>query len=209
MNLTDSSRIRVHMDDPLVLTRITDTLCGHFAQMNPGWLNPTLVVCIGTDRSTGDSLGPLVGTRLHKLRSNLFEIYGTLEAPVHASNLVETMEKFKKYPSPFILAVDACLGRLDSVGYISIGRGPLRPGAGVSKELPPVGDMNISGIVNVGGYMEFMVLQNTRLSLVMKMADLIASSIYYAIRKFTKSVSWQPSPSTAAVNPYAKQIHIS
>ena len=38
-----------------------------------------VIVCVGTDRSTGDSLGPLVGTHLHKLRSSHFDLFGTLE----------------------------------------------------------------------------------------------------------------------------------
>ena len=58
--------------------------------------------------------------------------------------------------------------------------GPLRPGLGVRKKLPPVGDLYIAGVVNVGGFMEYMVLQNTRLGLVMKMAQVIASGIVQA-----------------------------
>ncbi|MDQ0659408.1 putative sporulation protein YyaC [Paenibacillus sp. W2I17] len=62
--------------------------------------------------------------------------------------------------------------------------GPLKPGAGVNKELPPVGDIHLTGIVNVGGFMEYFVLQNTRLSLVMRMSEIISSSLYSAIREW-------------------------
>ncbi|MGH2168427.1 DUF1256 domain-containing protein, partial [Enterococcus faecalis] len=48
---------------------------------------------------------------------------------------------------------------------------------GVKKDLPPVGDIHITGIVNISGFMEFTVLQNTRLNLVLKMAKLIAAGI--------------------------------
>ena len=51
---------------------------------------------------------------------------------------------------------------------------PSKPGAAMNKKLPAVGDLHIHGIVNLNGFMEFFVLQNTRLSLVMKMADVIA-----------------------------------
>jgi len=47
--------------------------------------------------------------------------------------------------------------------------------------LPPVGDMHITGIVNVGGFMEYFVLQNTRLSLVMKMSHIIAEAIFLSL----------------------------
>ncbi|MGQ0516510.1 spore protease YyaC, partial [Bacillus sp. D-CC] len=64
-----------------------------------------------------------------------------------------------------------------SIGSITTGMGPSKPGAAMNKKLPAVGDLHIHGIVNLNGFMEFFVLQNTRLSLVMKMADVIAQSI--------------------------------
>ena len=143
---------------------------------------PIVVVCIGTDRSTGDALGPLIGTSLQKYRSPHFHLYGTLEEPVHAMNLEDTLLEIKrKFANPFLIGIDACLGQVSSVGCIQIGEGPVRPGAGVNKELPPVGDIHVTGIVNVGGFMEYFVLQNTRLHLVMRMSDVIATSLYTAI----------------------------
>lgn len=137
-------------------------------------------VCIGTDRSTGDSLGPLVGTLLSRVPNHL-NIYGTLDHPVHAVNLTETIEHiYENHPQACILAIDACLGKAKSVGWIQVGLGPLRPGAGVNKNLPEIGQIYITGIVNVAGFMEYFVLQNTRLSMVMKMAEVISSSILEA-----------------------------
>lgn len=185
---------RAHIDDPNITTYLTNTLCRYYEEINPDWQNPTLILCIGTDRSTGDSLGPLVGTYLQKRENNHFKVFGTLDAPLHAINLTDNLQKiFCQYSNPFILAVDACLGRLESVGCISIRKGPLRPGAGVNKDLPAVGHVSISGIVNVGGYMEFMVLQNTRLSLIMKMADLISKCITNSIYRFNNFISWRKS----------------
>jgi len=139
---------------------------------------PIVIVCIGTDRSTGDSLGPLVGTKLQDKKLDHVHVYGTLDDPIHAVNLEEKLAYIQaKHLTPFVIGIDACLGRLKSVGQITIGEGPVMPGAGVKKDLPPVGDMHITGIVNVSGFMEFFVLQNTRLSLVMKMATVVAQSI--------------------------------
>jgi putative sporulation protein YyaC len=148
---------------------------------------PIVFVCIGTDRSTGDSLGPLVGTLLEEKRMNSFHVYGTLEDPIHAVNLEEKLEEIKaKHFNPIIIAIDACLGRLKSVGFIQLANGPVKPGAGVNKELPSVGDYHITGIVNVSGFMEYFVLQNTRLNLVLKMAKVIANGIFQA------SITYQP-----------------
>lgn len=44
-------------------------------------------LCIGTDRSTGDSLGPLIGYKLRQMRLPKTTVFGTLERPVHAMNL--------------------------------------------------------------------------------------------------------------------------
>ena len=139
---------------------------------------PIILICIGTDRSTGDALGPLVGTKLEQVGIKNFQVFGTLDDPVHALNLEEKIQNIQKdNPTSFIIAVDACLGKSQSIGSITTGMGPSKPGAAMNKKLPAVGDLHIHGIVNLNGFMEFFVLQNTRLSLVMKMADVIAQSI--------------------------------
>ncbi|KUP09376.1 sporulation protein [Bacillus coahuilensis p1.1.43] len=144
-------------------------------------IRPIVFVCIGTDRSTGDSLGPLVGTFLQEKNCPNIFVYGTLEDPIHAVNLHEKLQMIqKRHTRPFIIGIDACLGRMKSVGAIQVGNGPVKPGAGVNKELPEVGDIHITGIVNVSGFMEFFVLQNTRLNLVLQMARTITESIYEA-----------------------------
>ncbi|MEH7117436.1 spore protease YyaC [Neobacillus vireti] len=142
---------------------------------------PIVFVCIGTDRSTGDSLGPLVGSLLEEKRLQSFYVYGTLDEPIHAVNLADKLREINRiHVNPYIIGIDACLGRIKNVGVIQVGNGPVKPGAGVNKELPDVGDIHITGIVNVSGFMEFFVLQNTRLNLVMRMAKTIASGIFEA-----------------------------
>jgi len=141
-------------------------------------------VCIGTDRSTGDCFGPLIGYKMGNLRYKNIFVYGNLDNPVHAKNLSSTMAKiYEECPNPFVIAVDACLGRMEHVGYITVGEGPIKPGSGVNKELEPVGNAHITGIVNFGGFMDFLVLQNTRLNLVMKMADLVSMGIRHVLWK--------------------------
>jgi len=134
-----------------------------------------VAVFIGTDRSTGDSLGPLAGTLFSERRPRNMTVYGTLHRPVHATNLEAYVQHIKEeHRNPFIIAVDACLGRSTSIGYITAHKGPLRPGAALNKNLPEIGDVHLTGIVNTSGFMEHAVLQNTRLSIVMDMAKGIA-----------------------------------
>lgn len=172
---------RVHVDAPNAAVLVAQSIY-EFGLDSISSIDEIVLLCIGTDRSTGDSLGPLVGTRMSERSSNGFTILGTLDNPVHATNLCETMDWVRRhYNNPFVIAVDASLGRTDSVGYITVGKGSLRPGAGVNKSLPAVGNIFVTGVVNVGGFMEYLVLQNTRLSLVFRMAGVVAHGIAQGI----------------------------
>ncbi|MDA8333511.1 MAG: spore protease YyaC [Peptococcaceae bacterium] len=176
-------KFKIHMEDTEAPSKLAREL---IARINASNLRNREIVllCIGTDRSTGDALGPLVGSRLAGTRQQLFTVYGSLDQPVHASNLREKLAEIERcHRNPFIVAVDACLGHLDSVGCVNVGDGSLLPGAGVHKPLPPVGEVHITAIVNVGGFLEYLVLQNTRLNLVMQLADLIADSLLLAARE--------------------------
>ena len=141
------------------------------------------IACIGTDRSTGDSYGPLVGTLLTK--ANVKNVIGTLEDPLHAVNLDERIGEIPK--GRYVIAIDACLGQASSVGTIKAKCGAIMPGAGVGKSLPSVGDMHITAIVNVGGFMEYFVLQNTRLHLVMGLAETTAKELKSALSMHSKN----------------------
>lgn len=168
---------RVNVDDPLARDLVARGLAQAIRGSGHGHKQRVAIVCVGTDRSTGDSLGPLVGSKLKHVLGESVHVIGTLDDPVHAGNLSRVSEEIPDPDDCCVIAVDACLGSLDSVGHISIRTGALRPGAGVNKDLPEVGHVHIAGVVNVGGFMEYLVLQNTRLSLVMRMAEVIAAGI--------------------------------
>ncbi|HWJ03474.1 MAG TPA: spore protease YyaC [Verrucomicrobiae bacterium] len=142
----------------------------------PGQPRDVKILCIGTDRVTGDAFSPLVGTFLKGFGLNPL---GTLDEPIHAGNLTQCVEEIGE--EPYILALDACLGNLHSVGKINLYEGAITPGAGVGKKLDRVGDLGITMTVNVGGFMENMVLANTRLSLVFSGAQVTALAIYRAM----------------------------
>jgi len=185
----DLKKERIHVEDPLAIEKIAQTIVKILQLRNINEANKIILMCIGTDRSTGDCLGPLVGSKL-TCDQDFFQVYGTLDQPVHAGNLQEYMEEIQsKYNQPFIIALDACLGNMDSVGCITIGEGSLQPGAGVNKSLPRVGDMHITGIVNVGGFMEYLVLQNTRLNLVMKIANTIVGGLSRTALSFQQNIA--------------------
>ena len=177
----------VNSSSPFAMSDLSSIILGYLNDFYDNNYDDLLIVCIGTDRSTGDCLGPLIGYKL----STVLKLYpkvhvmGTLDDPVHAKNLKDKIVHiYSNYSKPFIVAIDACLGKLERVGYINVSQGALKPGAGVNKELPEIGDIHITGVVNLGGFMEYIILQNTRLSTVMKMADTITSSFTTSLWRY-------------------------
>ena len=145
---------------------------------------PLVFLCIGSDRATGDSLGPIIGYKLKQRRLSSAYVYGTLENPVHAKNLGEVIREIHDtFEHPFIVAIDASLGKSSHIGYFTLNEGALKPGAGVGKELPQVGNLYVTGIVNLSGFLENSLLQTTRLHTVMDLADKISTGIFYCLAK--------------------------
>lgn len=149
---------------------------------------PLIFLCIGSDRSTGDSLGPIIGHKLEQSFRKNFAVYGTLQTPVHALNLEETLDKIQLlYEQPFIIAIDASLGERSHIGYVTLSDMPLFPGLGVKKSLPQVGDLCITGIVNQHMPGGNLLLQSTRLGIVMEIADFISSGIVMCMHSYSSS----------------------
>lgn len=145
---------------------------------------PLIFLCIGSDRATGDSLGPIIGYKLNQRHFPSVHIYGTLENPVHAKNLGDAIRSIHDtFENPFIIAIDASLGKASHIGYFTLGEGALKPGAGVGKSLPQVGNLYITGIVNLSGFLENSLLQTTRLHTVMSLADKISTGICYCLAR--------------------------
>ena len=179
---TKNNNFRLPYTDPFLLEAMSNKITSWL----PKYPRNYIVICIGTDRSTGDSLGPLTGSFLNELRPKYLNIHGTLHDPIHAQNLTKHINLIKRqYKDPFIIAIDACLGRSKAVGNIITGLGPLKPGAALNKDLPSIGNIHITGVVNISGFMEYAILQNTRLSVVIDMSKKIASILNHIDQQLT------------------------
>lgn len=67
--------------------------CWYYTEPVPDYVflnNEVVFVCVGTDRSTGDCLGPLVGDMLQA--KGIPNVYGTIDQPVHAMNIAEVLD---------------------------------------------------------------------------------------------------------------------
>ncbi|MDF9407759.1 MAG: hypothetical protein A4E52_00187 [Pelotomaculum sp. PtaB.Bin013] len=189
--ISNLDKTSINIEDTAAVSKFALDLAARLKRYEVSPECPKVLLCIGTDRSTGDCLGPLVGSIINSGEQDFYIVYGTLEKPIHASNLQETIEEIKlNHHDPFVIAIDASLGKLENVGCVNLGDGSLIPGAGVNKNLPPVGQIHITGIVNIGGFMEYLVLQNTRLNLVMRIADVIANGLKRTIPEYKKINAW-------------------
>lgn len=133
-------------------------------------------VFIGTDANIGDSLGPICGELTADLSQNCF-FYGNLKHTITAKDVPFLCNFTKKaHPSTFIVVIDAALGRIEDIGTIKICSGGIKPGLGVNKDLPLVGDVSIIGVVGEKKKCNDMT-SVLRLGNVYKMAVIISDGI--------------------------------
>lgn len=140
-----------------------------------------IFLCIGSDRSTGDSFGPLVGTML--IENHIpYPVFGTLSNPIHALNLESVLKDIhKKYNNPLIIGIDACLGDYHQIGSIYLNEGSFSPGNAVNNMLADLGDYHLAAVVN---YLDVQFpshsLNSTRLNTVITLAKITAGVIIKA-----------------------------
>lgn len=159
---------------PSVMSAMTaDQLVSFFTQVYTEHREEEVTfVCIGTDRSTGDALGPLTGSYL--CDRGFTRVIGTLSSPCDATNLETYLADIPH--GQIIIAIDACLGATANVGRFICKTTALLPARSVKGQLPPVGNYSIAGIVNRNGPKPYSILQMTSLYQVMNMATQIADA---------------------------------
>ena len=136
-----------------------------------------IFICIGSDLVLGDSLGPLVGTFLKNRNVGAY-IYGTLNFPITAKEVEYARTYLKQmHPNSITIAIDAAIGSSEDIGLIRVLNKGLKPGLGVDKNLGTVGDLSIIGVVASKSNKNTNLFNLTRLNLVYKMAEKIASGI--------------------------------
>jgi len=115
------------------------------------WLQSSkapIVLCIGSDRVTGDSFGPMVGEKLTRQHNIDTFVYGTLSKPVTAINLIEVLAFIKcRHPNTVVLAVDSALGATSEIGKFRVLADGIYPGAATGKKLPKAGDFSLTATV--------------------------------------------------------------
>ncbi|VBB07888.1 spore yyac: putative sporulation protein yyac [Lucifera butyrica] len=181
MGKQNDQKLTVHFSETAIQAKLCDYLIYLLNRQEGFNIRPMVILCIGSDRYTGDALGPLIGSYLEEHIDCI--VYGTLESPVHAGNLVETVNLIQyQYHHPIVVAIDACLGRTNEVGNIEMWEGGIEAGIAVGNRLPCVGSISVIGVVNAGGQLGYLDLQSTPLSIVIKLSKIIGNVLIEAIK---------------------------
>lgn len=108
----------------------------------------TIVVCIGSDKVSGDMLGPLVGSALREEYRLPCPVYGAVGESVNGLNLDEYLSMIgKRHGHSRVIAVDAALGKKEDVGRIRLKKGGIKAGGAMEREGAKIGDLGIVGVV--------------------------------------------------------------
>lgn len=143
-------------------------------------------LCIGSDRVTGDCLGPLCGHLLKARYDVPAFVYGGLDCPVNAVNVRETVRFVTaRHRDATLIVVDSSVGNAAEIGCIRLFDGPVRPGSADGKKLGAVGDVSITA--TVAAYKSS--LGGVRLSLVYPLAETIAAAIHSALLTTINSIA--------------------
>lgn len=144
---------------------------------------------IGSDSNIGDSLAPICGSLFESQGGGVFA-YGNLINPITAKEVPYAIEFIKRtHPASLVIAVDAAIGKKEDVGLIKVQKTGIKPGLGVNKDLPAVGDMSVIGILGEkrGGKALFTV---GKISTVYKMAEKIANGLQIFVKNNQKRLNF-------------------
>ncbi len=107
-----------------------------------------VVICIGTPKVSGDSLGPRVGDILIERYGVDAYVYGRTSSPVTGVNCSKYFEHIRTHHAhSLVIAVDACLGTRADIGKVKYSLDGLRAGSALGKLLGKFGDIGLLGVV--------------------------------------------------------------
>ncbi len=157
--------------NPSTSSKIADALAEFYDYYIP------VVICVGTDAAIGDTLGPLVGTKLKEMGLSAY-VYGSLNKTVTAKE-IPTIKSFLSsvHPLAKTIVIDAAVGFKEDVGKIKVSDDGIFPGLGAEKKLPKLGDGSIIGIVSERSQNNHVFMNLTRFSPIYKMAETISEGI--------------------------------
>ena len=105
-----------------------------------------MFVGVGTTKAYLDSCGPKVCS---ELKRNNLTVFGTVEDQFHGANIERKINVLNDvYKNKFKIAIDSCISGAKEVNSIILDDEGLKPGAGMDKIFPRVGDFSLKIVMS-------------------------------------------------------------
>lgn len=143
-----------------------------------------IILCVGSDKVIGDSLGPVVGDMLINDLNIGAVVYGRTGANVNSVNIARYDKFIKRYhKNAFIIAVDACLGQQNDIGKIKMKNDGVAAGLAVGRTDIRVGNLGFVGVVGAISSDNMDALRRVDCDIIVKLAATIATKISSLLKK--------------------------
>ncbi len=107
-----------------------------------------IILCIGTKKVLGDSVGPLVGENIKYLENEYIKIYGVLEHTINFNNAKNIIgDIYKNFDNPYIITIDSALGSKENMGQVILNKGYIKIGKALEKSICFYSNLNIKCVV--------------------------------------------------------------
>lgn len=134
-------------------------------------------LCFGSEKHLGDSVGPLIGTKLKE--NGVKNVYGDLKGNLTAEIIKEEVPKIlSRYKDPFVVCIDACGVEKNDIGKIFYLNEPLRPASAMYEDLGVYGDYSIQlGTFDGNSILRLTEIYISSLNLILTLADKLLSDL--------------------------------
>lgn len=141
-----------------------------------------VIICIGSDKISGDCVGPLTGVALReKLNIKAF-VYGTTENAVHGKNLAAYLAFIQSvHQNNPIIAVDACMSDCHRAGEIKVIKGGVHPQRALTRRKNPVGNLGVLAVVSKTSANPLSALMSVAIDDVEKLSNKVAFALKSAL----------------------------
>lgn len=113
-----------------------------------------IILCIGTSKCIGDSLGPIVGEYLYNniKKSNVY-VFGNLKNNITYQNIDVILNRINNtIKNPYMILIDSALSNKNYIGKIVVNKNKMIVGSALNKSEYKYGNLSIKGIVGENKY---------------------------------------------------------
>ncbi len=113
-----------------------------------------IILCIGTSKCIGDSLGPIVGEYLYNniKKSNVY-VLGNLKNNITYQNIDVILNRINNtIKNPYMILIDSALSNKNYIGKIVVNKNKMIVGSALNKSEYKYGNLSIKGIVGENKY---------------------------------------------------------